>query len=388
MSPRLATATAGREARAAFRVGVPRRPATIDRLLAGSLLLLLLAGSLTVYSASSHYGQLVGSPSLYFFSHLKKVAIGLIVFLGAMRVDYRIWKRLAGPAALVGTILLALTLTQPAVNSARRWLFLGGMAFQPIDLVKFALIAQLAAALSSIRDFRRELGRLLPTGILWAVALATLVLQPNFSMVLALGAVAVILVFLGGMPLGWLAAGGLSVGAAGAVLMFAESYRATRVLHWLSAALAPEAAEGQLAQSYIALARGGLVGQGAGQSVQKLFYLPEPFNDFIFSIFGEEWGFAGCVFVVLLYALIVLRGLNIVHRAHDEFARLLAAGIVGLFFVHTMINLSVTTGLIPTTGQPLPLFSYGGSAMVTMLGALGVLMNIAYQSRNLDPGKP
>lgn len=388
MSPRLATQAAGREPRAAFRVGVARRPATIDRLLAGCLLLLILAGSLTVYSASSHYGMLAGSPWLYFFSHLKKVAVGVAAFVVTMRIDYRVWKKAAGPAALVGTALLALTLLQPEVNSARRWLFVGGAAFQPIDLVKFALIAQLASALSGLRDFRRELSRLLPTALLWCVALAVLVLQPNFSMVLALGAVATILVFLGGVPLSWLAAGGLSVGAAGAALMFAESYRANRVLHWLSAALAPGAADGQLAQSYIALARGGLSGQGAGQSVQKLFYLPEPFNDFIFSIFGEEWGFVGCAVVVLLYALVFLRGLNIVHRAHDEFARLLAAGIVSLFFVHTAINLCVTTGLIPTTGQPLPLFSYGGSAMVTMLGALGVLMNIAYQSRSLDPGKP
>jgi cell division protein FtsW len=140
----------------------------------------------------------------------------------------------------------------------------------------------------------------------------------------------------------------------------------------------------QQAQSLIAFARGGVTGVGGGQSMQKLFYQPEPFNDFIFAIFGEEYGLIGCTVLVLFYAIVFSRGLHIVRRSQDDFARMLAAGITGLFFVHSIINLFVATGLFPVTGQPLPLFSYGGTSMITMLAALGVLMNLSYHARNVQ----
>ncbi len=371
------------------RSGSARRapaPATIDRLTALCLLGILAAGCVTVYSASSQHGLAEGAHSgAYFLSHLKRVAIGLVVCLAAMKVDYRIWKRAAMPAACIAVLLLGLALRSDPVNGASRWVDLGFVRFQPAEPAKFALVFYLAARLSEVQDFRRELGRLLPVMILVGLGALILLLQPNFSMLLILGAVTAALLLLAGFPLLWYGALAVSLALPTALLMLAKSYRWERVMEWLASWTSMETSSEQVMQSYIGFGRGGILGQGLGGSMQKLFYLPEPFNDFILSIFGEEWGLRGGLLLLALYAVVFLRGMRIVRRSRDDFARLLAAGITILFLTQALVNMMATTGLIPVTGQPLPLFSYGGTALVTMLGALGVLLNISYQSRNLDP---
>jgi cell division protein FtsW len=243
----------------------------------------------------------------------------------------------------------------------------------------------LASALSKVRDFRKDYNLILPSLSMIVLALAVLMAQPNYSRFLVLATVSGLLIFLAGFPLrwgAWLAAGALGLAS---FLLMQGGYRVHRVMSWLATFMDPLKADFQMLHSYIAIGRGGILGQGAGESIQKLI-LPEPFNDFVFSIFCEEYGLVGSLLLVALYALVFIRGAKIVRRAPDEFGRLLAAGILGLLTSHTLINLMVTTGLIPTTGQPLPLFSYGGTAMLTMLAALGILLNISYQSRSLNPG--
>jgi len=368
-----------------MRIGSASRLATIDRLLAFVILLLLMIGSIAVYSASSHFGMAAeGSAGLYFIKHLEKIGLGLAALFIMMKIDYHTWRPLALYIGFASLALLGLTLFMPPVNGARRWILLGFVRFQPVDVAKFGLVFCLAAGLAKVRDFRRDLRHLLMPGLLMAGGMAVLVLQPNFSMVLALFGVTLIMVFLAGVPLSWFFAGG-GVAAAGAgLVLIREPYRLSRITNWMESLWNPGLADMQQAQSLIAFGRGGVTGVGGGNSLQKLFYLPEPFNDFIFAIFGEEYGLVGCLLLVTLYAVVFSRGLHIVRRSQDDFARMLAAGITGLFFIHTIINLFVATGLFPVTGQPLPLFSYGGTSMITMLAALGVLLNLSYHARNVQ----
>jgi len=366
-------------------LGYAPRVATIDRLLAFVVLLLLSVGSLAVYSASSHFGVAEeGSAAKYFAKHLQKIFIGLVCFFIMMKVDYRRLRPWATWIGALSVAILGITLLMPPVNGARRWIILGGQNFQPVDMAKFGLVLSLAAGLAKVRSFKDDWQAMLPGALLMMAGMAILVLQPNFSMVLALMGVTMVMIFLAGLPMHFFVGGGLLAGAGAGYVLFFEEYRRTRILNWLASLWSPDVADMQQAQSLIAFARGGLTGVGGGQSMQKLFYLPEPFNDFIFAIFGEEYGFVGCFLLVLLYGVVFSRGLHIVRRSQDDFARMLAAGITGLFFVHALINLFVATGLFPVTGQPLPLFSYGGTSMITMLAALGVLMNLSYHARNVQ----
>lgn len=366
-------------------IGYAPRVATIDRMLAFVVLLLLCMGSLAVYSASSHFGVAeAGSAAKYFAKHLQKILAGLFLFFVMMKVDYRVLRPKAYWIGAASLAMLGLTLLMPPLNGARRWIIIGGFNFQPVDVAKFGLVLSLAAGLAKVRNFRQDWRAMLPGAMMMIAGMGLLVMQPNFSMVLVLMGVTMIMVFLAGLPMQIFIGGGLlGVGGAAYVLLF-EEYRKTRILSWLASLWSPDVSDMQQAQSLIAFARGGVTGVGAGQSMQKLFYLPEPFNDFIFAIFGEEYGLIGCAFLVLLYGVVFSRGLHIVRRSQDDFARMLAAGITGLFFVHALINLFVATGLFPVTGQPLPLFSYGGTSMITMLAALGVLMNLSYHARNVQ----
>ncbi len=370
----------------AFRAGTTEPAASIDRWIAVSLITILLLGCMTVYSASSMYATtLSGDHMMYFISHVKKIGLGLFMAIVMMKVDYHHLKMLAVPATLVFLLLLILTLAFPAEQGAQRWVRLAGFSIQPIEFFKFAMVLYMAATLSSVKDFRRDYKKLIPSLSIFVLALAVLLVQPNYSMLLVLCCVVSVMIFMSGLPLSW--AGWISapLGAGAFFIMMRGGYRATRVQDWFQSFMHPLDASHQMKQSYVAIGNGGILGLGSGESVQKLL-LPEPFNDFIFSIFTEEHGLVGAILLIMLYGAIFLRGMHIVKRAPDEFGRLLAAGIVGLFTVHALVNLMVTTGLIPATGQPLPLFSYGGTAMLTMLAAFGVLLNVSYQARTLNVG--
>jgi cell division protein FtsW len=354
----------------------------IDRWLLVAMVAIIVAGSMTVYSASSPYGMRAGAPSSYFLSHLEKVVIGLLLFLGAAKIDYHRWDRLALPLlVLFGGMML---FVNAAYNEAHRWIDIGGFRFQPSEAAKFAVVMFVAGQLSRIQDFRREKLRLalclLPVGIV----LFLLMKQPNYSMLMVIGTTTVLMLFLAGLPLGWFAGVG-AVGLLGVVALLSQGdFHSDRVDKWLESFASMDSSTDQVMQSFIGFGRGGLTGVGPGGSMQKYFYLPEPFNDFIFSIWGEEFGLLGCLVLVALYAFVFWRGFHVVRRAHDAFGRMLAAGIMGILGLYAIINMMVTTGLLPVTGLPLPLFSYGGTAMITLMGALGVLMNISYQARKLE----
>lgn len=359
----------------------------LDHLSITIVILLLAAGSISVYSASMAHAVTAGSLSHYLMRHVVRIGIGLCFMLGLASIDFSVWRRLAWPLGILGAVLLVATLTQAPINGARRWIRIAGIPFQPVDISKFGFIVLAAAALARVQDWRKDKGRLVPVFLVYLVLMVVLMLQPNKSMMIGITGTLLLMLFAAGLPWSWIL-GGFSIAAAGFTsLLLYVSNSQNRIADWLQSLQNPMAGSAQQVQALIAFGRGGILGQGPGNSMQKLYYVAEPFNDFIFAIFGEEWGFAGCTLIILLYMTLFLRGLQIVKRSQDPFARMLAMGITGILFMHAVINIYVATGLFPVTGQPLPLFSYGGTSMITMLAAIGILLNISYQARNLEPGK-
>jgi cell division protein FtsW len=269
-----------------------------------------------------------------------------------------------------------------SVNGSRRWLRLGPLSFQPAELAKLALVVYLAAFLARKRDELGEFWRGMVPPLAVGGTLAALVLaQPDLGSCLTLLVLTVGLLFLAGAPTRSLA---LLVGPAlslAALAVWLAPYRMRRVFAFLDPWQDPRGSGFQIIQSWLALGGGGLTGRGIGESKQKLFYLPEAHTDFIFAVLGEELGFLGAAAVVVLFAVLVWRGLRIGIRAADPFGAYLALGITVLVATQTLVNLGVVTGMLPTKGLPLPFLSFGGSALLMTMLATGMLLNISQDAR-------
>lgn len=354
------------------------------RLLLGVTVVLLAFGLLSVYSASSFLAESRGLPSEhYLLDQLLHAGVGLVALGAGRMMSYRVWRRLAWPLVLAALGLLVIVLLPgarsiaPEVNGARRWLDLG-VAFQPSEVAKFAVVAWTAALAVKKQDrlhsFRYGmLPFLLVVGLLCGLVLAEPHLSAGMTLALLMGAV----LFAAGARLGhFLLLGGISLPLLWDQIVH-TGYRMSRVAAFLEPSSAPSEAGYQLRQSLIAVGSGGAFGVGFGESRQKLYYLPEPQNDFIFPIIAEEWGFVGSVVVVGLFLAWTLLGLRIAASAPDLFGRLLAVGLTALVGVGAFTHFGVTLGLLPTTGMNLPFVSAGGTHLVVALGSTGVLMNIA-----------
>jgi len=348
----------------------------------GAAVILLSAGVVMVYSASA----IVAADRFhdpYFF--LKKQVFWALLGAGglwlALRVDYRRLERFVLPTLIVTAVLLVVVLIPPigqAINGTRRWIRLGPVSFQPAELAKVALVLYLAAFLArkreTLEDFRRGL---LPPLLVSGVLAALVLLQPDLGNCVTLVALTFALLYLAGSPvrhLGWALAPALPLVA---LAVWVAPYRIRRVTAFIDPWSDPRGSGFQIIQSLLAFGNGGLVGQGIGASRQKLFYLPEAHTDFIFAVVGEELGFLGAVALVLLFTVLVWRGLRVGLRAPEPFGAYLALGITMLIATQTLVNLGVVTGLLPTKGLPLPFISFGGSALVMTLTSTGMLLNIS-----------
>jgi cell division protein FtsW len=361
-----------------------RRPSVAGRALLGVTLVLVVFGLVSVYSASAYLAQTEGLPDThYFFGQMSRAGIGLLALAVGAAVDYRVWRRLAWP--IVGVVLLLLLLVvvpgtagiAPRVNGARRWLDLG-VTVQPSELAKIAVVIW-TAALAVKKQERLESFRygLLPILIVVGTVCGLVVLEPHFSAALWIAVLAGVVLFAGGARLRHFAAlGAALVPVAAAQVVFAD-YRLRRLLAFLDPGTAGGAGSYQLRQSLIAVGNGGLFGVGFGRSTAKMAFLPEPQNDFIFSVIAEEWGFIGAAFVVGLFVAWALLGLRIARTAPDLFGRLLAVGITFLVALAAFAHMGVALGLLPTTGVNLPFISAGGTNLVLMLGATGILLNVS-----------
>ncbi len=350
-------------------------------------LLLLTVGLAVLYSASaaqSAYDTGGATSTRYLQRQAVCAGLGLLAMYGFSRVPARVWYRLAWPCYWLSILLLlSVLLVGQQVNGARRWINIGGLQFQPSEISKFTLIL-LLSRLSSVygeKAARFRYGVLGFGGALLGI-LIPLALEKHLSAIMLLGLVAVVMMYIAGTHPKWLV-----LGAAGAVVFLLVyirfmGYAGDRVTAWRNPDLDPGDTGYQILQSLYAIGSGGVFGLGFGKSRQKYLYLPFQYNDYIFAIVCEELGLVGAWGITFLYALLILRGFRIARRADNRFSTVLAAGLVTLIAVQTILNLCVVTNLLPSTGIALPFFSYGGTALAVNLGEMGIVLNISRSGNN------
>jgi cell division protein FtsW len=338
-----------------------------------------------VYSASMPLAQeWHGSGYYYLKRQLIRLVLGSGLMLLGLRLDYGWWRR--GAYVILGLCLglLVLVLASPlarAANGATRWLAWGGFSFQPTELAKWGLIVYLAHILAGLRDGDGSF-RTLPVFVILGIACLLVAAQPDMGNCLIMVALALVLFFIAGVKLRYLAALGLVFIAGFCLLVSRLAYTQRRIFSFLNPWRQATNAGFQLTQSFLALGRGGLGGVGLGASRQKVFYLPEPHTDFILAVIGEEWGFLGVLLLLVLFAVLIWRGLTIGLSAPDTFGSYLAVGLTSLIGLQALVNMGVVAGLLPTKGLPLPFVSFGGSALAVNMLAVGILLNI---SRHRSP---
>ena len=346
------------------------------------VLMLLVVGLAMLYSASyaqSEYDTGYESSTKY----LQKQAVCALLGLGCMwlfsRIPAFLWYRLAWPVYGISIVLLLLVLVAgESVNGARRWINIAGIQFQPSEVAKFTMIAALARLTKNYGpDAKKFRFGVLGFGAALMGILVPLALEKHLSAILLMGMVAVVMMFVAGTSPKWLLAG------AGAAVLFViiyisfMGYAGDRVTAWLHPESDPGDTGYQILQSLYAIGSGGLFGLGLGHSRQKYLYLPFQYNDYIFAVICEELGLVGAVLIIALFAMTILRGYWIALRARDRFSTVLAAGLVTLIAIQTILNLGVVTNLLPSTGIALPFFSYGGTALAVNLGEMGIVMSIS-----------
>lgn len=347
-----------------------------------TLCILLSIGVVMVYSASSFYAMFHNNDSMYFFKRqLIWAIIGVISMTVMMSIDYHKLKKIT-PTLLICTIpLLIAVFFFPAINGAKRWISLGPLSFQPSELTKYAVVMFLAFSIDlkgdKVKDFWHELVPYLGVAGFFA---ALILAEHNMSIAAIIMIVTFIMLFVAGGKIKHLF--GIILPALFTLaifFIFSSDYRRERMLNFIDPWKDAADAGYQLIQSFLALGSGGLTGLGLGQSRQKTLYMPEPHNDFIFSIIGEEVGLIGCLFIIGLFLIFIWRGVKVAMNARDTYGKLLAMGITSIIAVQAIINIAVVTGSMPVTGVPMPFISYGGTSLVINLTAMGILLNISRQ---------
>ncbi len=344
---------------------------------------LLALGVVAVSSASAPLAYEKFGDGYYF---LKRQLIWICLGIGAMfltmRINYRIYKRITLPLLLVSLAFLVMLFFPQfgkEVSGAKRWIKIGSfLGFQPSELVKLTLIIYMASLLSKKeKKLSNFTYGLLPCLIIGGLVVFLILLQPDFGTALALGIIVFLLLFLGGARLKHLFLIFLSAIPVIYLLVFEVGYRKDRILGFLRPESDPLGTGFHTRQSLIALGSGGLLGRGLGESLQKFLYLPQPHNDFIYAVLGEELGFVGTASVAVLFILFLIRGVKIAAGSKDLFASLLASGITFLVVWQAFLNMGVVTRILPTTGIPLPFISFGGSSLLFTMTGIGILLNIS-----------
>jgi cell division protein FtsW len=340
---------------------------------------LVAFGLVMVYSASSGRAAVAAGDPAYFLKRQAAYAlVGLVALAVLARVDFRLLRRVGGPLLVASFVfLVAVLVLGTPVNGARRWLSLGLVDFQPSELAKLAFVLWLAALLAR-RGAPRSLGELVrPVGGVVLAACALILLEPDLgtatAIVVMVGAMLVVV----GTPARVLVTAAATMAVLSLAAIWLEPYRRARFLAFLDPWADPEGTGFQTVQAMIALGSGGIFGVGLGESVQKIYYLPEATTDMIFAIVGEELGLVGAAAVIGAFVVFGYAGFNVALRSRDPFGKLLAAGITALVCGQALVNLCAVLGLAPLTGIPLPFVSYGGSGLIVSLAAVGVLLNIA-----------
>lgn len=347
---------------------------------------LLAFGLIMVMSASSEWARnasYTGGDAYYFIKRqLLWAVLAVVAMVFFANFDYHNLIKWSGIIMVIAIIMLLLVLVAgQEVNGGQRWLRLGPVQFQPSEAAKVALILYLASAITKNKKYIHTFNRgLLPNLMVIGVLALMLMLQPHFSATILIVGVGLIMLFVGGVNWKHLAALAVPVVAAGFALVMSSEYRRARVFSFLDPFADPLGDGYQVIQSLYAIGSGGLFGLGLGQSRQKFSYIPEPQNDFIFSILCEETGFVGALTVILIFVFLIYRGVKIAMCAKDKEGALIAIGIISLIALQVIMNIAVVTSAMPVTGIPLPFFSYGGTALVIIMSCMGIMLNISRQT--------
>ena len=351
------------------------------------LLLLLCYGLIMLFSAGyavALYRR--GDAYTYIRPQLLFAVLGVAAMYAASLIDYHIWHRLAWPLMGLSLALLAVVLFMPEYNGCKRWIVIPGFGtLQPSEIAKFSVVLVFSHIISLNHDRMKTFSTgVLPFGLILGTVAVLMLLEPHLSGTVLILAIGAVLMFVGGTGLKWFGiAGALGVGAiAAAIIALPElvPYAADRLASWQDPFADPLGEGHQTIQSLYAIASGGLAGLGLGNSRQKYLYVPEPQNDFIFSILCEELGFAGAALVVALFLLLLLRGISIAVRARDKFGALLVVGFVVQVVLQAVLNIAVVTNTIPNTGISLPFFSSGGTSLMMLLGEMGIVLSVSRQA--------
>lgn len=384
-APRLRVVRPGELSPAAAKARDERRHRRVMTLLTLSVAGLVTLGLVMVLSASSISAYTAyGSSFTFFKRQLLYAAAGAALAFGATRVPYRVWQRAWAPLLVLTVGLMAVVL-HPAIGTeaggAARWIAVGPVTVQPSELAKFVVIAAVAAILARhLPRLSTSLGWAVPVAAVVGVVLLLILAQPDFGTASVVALTVFAMLFAAGVRLRLLAWSALASGVAAMGLILGWSYRRARFFSFLDPWSDPQNSGYQIVQSLIALGSGHLTGVGLGASRQKWTYVPNAHTDFIFSILGEELGLVGEIGVLALFGVLVYAGIRIALRAPDAFGRLLATGITTWFGLQALINLGAVTGMLPITGVPLPFLSFGGSALIVSMVAVGVLLAVGRAS--------
>ncbi|MFL6194933.1 MAG: putative lipid II flippase FtsW [Thermoanaerobaculia bacterium] len=349
-----------------------------DKVLFTIVVLLIFFGLVMVFSASSALAR-DGFVNHFLVKQAVAAGLGLLLMAWLMHVDYR---RLRNPATIYTVLgcvlfLLVAVLFSPQLNATRRWFFVGGVSVQPSELAKLALIPFIAYQIERKQERVNEMSFLVPAGFFTVLTAALILLEPDMGTAVLLCATFFLMVFLAGLSWRYILVALAFVPPVLIGLVMMEPYRRQRLFAFYDPEKDPLGSGFQALQSLIAVGSGGVFGLGPGKSVQKLFFLPHPESDFIFSIVAEELGMIGALAVVAAFGVLAWRGLRAGAKAPDTFGRYLGWGLTGMLVMQALINVSVTIALLPTKGIPLPFISYGGSSLVVTLCICGVLLNIS-----------
>lgn len=359
----------------------------IDWYILLSVLGLMFFSIAFVYSASASYAELkFGSREALFWNQILRVFIGILVLIFTAKIDYHFWMKYSKPLIIFSIFLLVIVLLFGVnVKGASRWINLKFVRFQPSELAKLALVLHLATLLTKNQDVIKDFKQGMLPLLIWTGILSILIiLQPNLSTVLVIVFISIVMMFVGNNNLLHLFALGISSLGLSAILVIVKSdYRLHRIIAFFSGSDIAENLESysyQLQQSLIAFGNGGFWGVGPGLSRQSNLFLPESYGDFIYSIIGEEYGFIGASIIILIFGFILWRAMIIAKNAPDNFGYYVSIGIIFTLALNAFVNAGVNTGLLPTTGLPMPFVSYGGTAVIFHSAAIGILLNISSQA--------
>lgn len=362
-----------------------------DKLLLLAVVVLLAMGLFVIYTGSNFHAMELGRPSyFYVLKHLRVILFGFVILAFLTVLDHKIFHKLSHAMFLVCLVaLVAVVVTGAVTKGAARWLSIGGMSLQPSELMKIAMFAYMSRRLTElgdeIKDFKR--GYIQPLVTLGIVC-GLILLQPNFSMALLVGATTYVLFFTAGVKVRYLLLSFVPIGLGALAIGLAAPYRLKRLQAWLHSEEHIKEGGYQLYNALISLGHGGWLGTGIGKGTQKLGFLPESYKDVAYSLMGEELGFFGTMIVLVLFGFIVYRGFMIARNANSRFAKYFAVCLTSSLAFNVIFHVFVCTGLMPTTGQPMPFISYGGTNLVVSMASIGILLNISRPGTGMNIVEP